>query len=95
MKILQKQKDANVISKSIKRQHRKDGKKKECLRCLPERHNMMHNTKEMKTEVGDMVLIKGEEKSKGKWGIGIAEGLYKGKYNVIRSVIRYEHQSHT
>ena len=45
---------------------------------------MMHNTKEMKIEVGDVVLIKGEEKNKGKWSIGIVEGFYKGKDDVLR-----------
>ena len=33
-------------------------------RSLRERHNMMHNTTEMKVELGDVVLIKGEEKEK-------------------------------
>ena len=33
----------------------------------------MHNTKEMKIKVRDVALIKGEEKSKGKWSIGIVE----------------------
>ena len=40
--------------------------KKEYLRSFRERHNIMHNTKEMKIEVGDVVLIKGERKSKGQ-----------------------------
>ena len=30
------------------------------------KHNMMHNTKEINIEVGDLVLIRGEEKHKGK-----------------------------
>ena len=47
---------------------------------------MMHNTKAMKIEVGDVVVIKGEEKNKGKWSIGIVEELYKGKDDVIRGV---------
>ena len=34
---------------------------------------MMHNKKEMKIEVEDVVLIKVEEKEKGKWSIGIVE----------------------
>ena len=34
---------------------------------------MMHNTKEMKIESEDVVLIKVEEKEKGKWRIGIVE----------------------
>lgn len=32
---------------------------------------MMHNIKEMKTEVEEVVLIKGEEKNKGKQSIDI------------------------
>ena len=45
---------------------------------IPSRkHNMVHNTKEMKIEVGDVVLINGEEKNKGKWSIGIVEELHK------------------
>ena len=38
---------------------------------------MMHNIKEIKIEVGDLVLIKDEEKSNRKWSIGIDEELYK------------------
>ena len=55
---------------------------------------MMHNTKEMKIEVGDVVLIKGEEKNKGKWIIGIVEELYKGKDNVISGVKLQTPKSH-
>ena len=55
---------------------------------------MMHNTKEMKIEVGDVVLIKGEEKNKGKWSIRIVEELYKGKDDVIRSVRLRTPKSH-
>ena len=47
--------------------------KKEYLRSLRERHNMMYNTKDMKIESEDVVLIKVEEKEKGKWRIGIVE----------------------
>ena len=60
--------------------------KKEYLRPLRERHNMMHNTKAMKIEVGDVVVIKGEEKNKGEWSIEIVEDLYKGKDDLIRGV---------
>ena len=45
---------------------------------------MMHNTKAIKIEVGDVVLIKGNEKNKGKWSIGIVEELHKSKDNAIR-----------
>ena len=64
--------------------------KKEYLRSLRKKHNMMHNAREMKVEVGDVVLIKGEEKKKkakkGTWSIGIVDKLYKGKDDVIRGV---------
>ena len=40
----------------------------------------------MKIEIGDVVLIKGKEKSKGKWNIVIVEELYKGKDNAICGV---------
>ena len=55
---------------------------------------MIHNTKEMKIEVGDVVLIKGEEKNKGKWSIRIVEELYKGKDDVTRSVRLRTPKSH-
>ena len=35
------------------------------MQSLGEMHNMIRNTKEMKIEKGDVVLIKGEEKNKG------------------------------
>ena len=47
---------------------------------------MIRNTKEMKIEKGDVILIKGEEKNKGNWCIGIVEELFKGKDHVIHSV---------
>ena len=47
---------------------------------------MMHNTKATKMEVGDVFLIKGKEKNKGKWSIGIVEELYKGKGGIICDV---------
>ena len=56
---------------------------------------MMHNTKEIKTEVEDVVIIKGEEKNKGKGSIGIVEELYKGKDDVVRSVKLRTPKSHT
>ena len=59
---------------------------KEYLRSCREKHNMTHNTKEMRIEVGDAVIIKSDEKSKGKWSIGIVEELYKDKDAVIRGV---------
>ena len=56
---------------------------------------MMHNTKAMKIEVGDVVLIKGKEKNKGKWSIRIVEELYKSKDDAIRGFKLRTPKSHT
>ena len=40
----------------------------------------------MEIAVGDVVLIKGDDKHRSKWNIGIAEELYEGQDNVIRAV---------
>ena len=54
----------------------------------------MHYTEAIKIEVGDVVLIKGEVKNKGKWSIGIVEELHKGKDNAIRGVKLRTPKSH-
>ena len=59
---------------------------KEYLRCLREWHNMKRNQRHMEIEIGDVVLIKGNDKYRGKWNIGIVEELQEGKDNVIRAV---------
>ena len=40
----------------------------------------------MEIAIGDIVLIKGDDKHRGKWNIDIVEKLYKGKDNAIRAV---------
>ena len=40
----------------------------------------------MEIATGDVALIKGDNKHRGKWNIGIVEELYEGKDNVIRAV---------
>ena len=52
---------------------------KEYLKALRERHNMLHQAKEMQISLGDIVLIKGDEKHRGKWNIRMADKLYRGK----------------
>ena len=53
------------------------------MRFLREKYNMMHNAMEIKI----VVQIKGKEKNKGNWSIGImVEELFKGKDEVIRGV---------
>ena len=59
---------------------------KECLRSLRERHNMKNNQRHMEIAIGDVVLIKGNDKNRGKWNIGITEKLYERKDNIIRAL---------
>ena len=47
---------------------------------------MIHSTKAIKIEVEVMVIIKGEEKNKGKRSIGIMEELFKGKDDTVPGV---------
>ena len=48
---------------------------KEYLRSLRERHDMKNNQRYMEIAMGDVVLIKGDDKHRGKWNIGIFEEL--------------------
>ena len=59
---------------------------KEYLRSLRERYNMKNIQRHMEIAIGDVVLIKGDSKHRGKWNIGIVEELYEAKDNVIRAV---------
>ena len=47
---------------------------------------MKNNQRHMKKAIGDVALIKGNNKHRSKWNIGIVEELYEGKDNVIRNV---------
>ena len=49
----------------------------------------------MEIAIGDVVLIKGDNKHRGKWNIGIVEELYKGKDNIIRAVKRRSRKTYT
>ena len=48
---------------------------KEYLKALRERNNMLHQTKEMQISLGDIVLIKSDEKHRGEWNIGMAYNI--------------------
>ena len=48
---------------------------KEYVRALRERHNMLHATKERVPEVGEVVIIKGDEKKSRKVEIRYSFGV--------------------
>ena len=54
----------------------------EYLRGLRERHNLKHPKKEHMLKQGDVVIIKGEERNRNKWKLGvvvqmISEGYFR------------------
>ena len=57
----------------------------EYIKSLREKHNLVHHGKENQIAVGDVVLIKGEEKNRGRWAIGVVESLIRGKDNIVRA----------
>ena len=60
--------------------------KSEYLKALREQHNLKHKSHDIQVSKGDVVLIKGDEKNRGKWNIGIVQQINKGKDGNIPSV---------
>ena len=56
----------------------------EYLQSLREKHNQFG--KSCCLAVGDVVIIKSEEKNRGKWPLGIIKDLYPGRDGVVRAV---------
>ena len=57
----------------------------EYVRSLRERHNLKHKSKSLSLKVGDVVLIRSDQRNRGKWNIGIVVKLIKGRDGVIRA----------
>ena len=57
----------------------------EYLRSLRERHRNLLGAKGAVPVVGDVVILKTDEKSRGKWPLGIIEELIVGKDGVVRA----------
>ena len=66
----------------------------EYVRALRERHNLKHKSKELKVKVGDVVLIRGDEKNRAHWKTGIVSELIPGRDGVIRVVRLRAGKSH-
>ena len=58
----------------------------EYMRSLRERHDLRHNGKSARLQEGDVVLIKGDEKNRGKGKIGIVDKLIPGRDEIVRAV---------
>lgn len=59
---------------------------REYLRTLRERHNLKHDGQPHSLKVGDVVIVKSDERNRGKWHLGIVEQLYPGRDGVVRAV---------
>ena len=55
---------------------------------------MNNNKSEVKLKGGDVVLIKGEDRNRGKWNIGIVEEMIKGRDGIVRVVKLRAGKSH-
>ena len=53
---------------------------------LFERHYMQYESKSISFNIGDAVMIKGEDKKRDKWKIRIVNEIFKGRYNEVRGV---------
>ncbi|XP_028408199.1 uncharacterized protein LOC114530777 [Dendronephthya gigantea] len=49
----------------------------EYLKGLRERHNLRHNNKQFTLKVGEVVIIKSDERDRNKWKLGIVENLIR------------------
>ena len=58
----------------------------EYLRGLRERHRLKHDRQPVDLKVGEVMLIKGDKKNRGKWKIGIVEKLFPGRDGIVRAV---------
>ena len=58
--------------------------REEYLRGLRERHNLAHPEQKNVLSVGDVMLIKGEEKNRSKWKMGIVTSLITGRDGEVR-----------
>jgi len=56
------------------------------MTALRERHNLNHKRKSFEVAVGDVVVIKAEEKNRNKWLMGVVEQVYPGRDGVVRAV---------
>ena len=60
--------------------------KREYLAALRERHNLTHKEAKFKPKVGDVVIIKTDNKNRGTWPLAIVSAIFPGRDGIIRAV---------
>lgn len=58
----------------------------EYLRALRETHRLKQDSKVVYPKVSDVMLIKSDQKDRGKWKMGVIEKLFPGQDGVVRAV---------
>ena len=66
----------------------------EYLKSLREQHRLNHPVKSPTIAVGDVMLIKEDERNRGKWKMGIVEELITGRDGVVRGAKLRAGKSH-
>ena len=59
---------------------------KEYLKLLRERHNLKHKTRELLLNVGDVVIIRSDEKNRAHWKTSRVTKLIPGRDGIVRAV---------
>ena len=59
---------------------------KEYLTSLRERHNMTHKTAKFQPKIGDVVIVKSENKNRGRWSLAMVNEILPGKDENVRAV---------
>lgn len=59
---------------------------REYLTALRERHNLMHRVTKFQPKKGDVVIVKTDDKNRGRWPLAIVNEVYPGSDGVIRAV---------
>ena len=59
---------------------------REYLTTLRERHNLNHKRRNFQVTVGDVVIIRSEEKNRNRWPIAVVRQLYPGRDGIVRAV---------
>ena len=57
----------------------------EYVRALREQHNLKHGSNTTTLAEGDVVIIRGDEKDRNKWKLGIVKELIKGRDGILRA----------
>ena len=59
---------------------------REYVKALRQRHNIIQQTKEMNIKAGEVVLVKSEERNRGKWKLGVVDTPIEGRDGIRASV---------